>query len=608
MAPPALPDSARERLAAIVGEGHVRDDAAARAGRCRGKSYLDLLRQRAGDCEDAPDAVVAPGDAREAQQVIYACSEEGVAVVPYGGGTSVVGGLEPLRGRFGALVSLDLGRLEGLLSFDERSRTAWLGGGTRLPEADQALGQRGYTLGHTPQSYEWATVGGCVATRSAGQSSTGHGRIEDNVVALRCATPAGELATLAVPATAAGPSLKQLVIGSEGTLGVITERGAAGLPAARRRALRGLVRALLRRGRRRAAAARPGGHRARRRPALRRGGDADVARARRHGRADRAGGAGAAARARLRRRLPADLRLGGRRRTRSRAAARRRRGRCGGRVRCRSAVAPGAPGSPAATPARTCATTCSTAACSSRRSRPRRAGRTSRALRSAVTRALEGALAAPLVVCHLSHLYATGASLYFTALAAQDREDPFGQWRAAKRAATDAIVAAGGTITHHHAVGADHAPWLPAEVGSLGHDVLRMVKERCDPAGVMNPGKLLRSSRSRAAACRAPASARAACGPCRSGRDQDLAVDGEVAREGRVLLPRALDLQHAVLADLRDVADPPRPAAGARQPERVLLARSASGACSSPGARRAAASAARRPRARPSPSVRRRCP
>ena len=222
---PQLAGAVRERLAAIVGEAHVRDDAAARVGRCRGKSYLDLLRQRAGACEDAPDAVVAPGDAHEAQQVIYACSEEGVAIVPYGGGTSVVGGLEPLRGRFGALISLDLGRLEGLESFDERSHTAWLRGGTRLPEADHALAQRGFTLAHTPQSYEWATVGGCVATRSAGQSSTGNGRIEENVVAVRCATPAGELATLAVPATAAGPSLKQLVIGSEGTLGVITSVG-----------------------------------------------------------------------------------------------------------------------------------------------------------------------------------------------------------------------------------------------------------------------------------------------------------------------------------------------------------------------------------------------
>src|SRR3954452_8474468 len=163
--PPALGDALRERLAGLAA---VRDDPAARVGRCRGKSYLDLLRQRAGDCEDAPDAVVAPPSAEAVQAVLAACAEAGVAVVPFGGGTSVVGGLEPLRGTHDALISLDLGRLEGIESFDERSQLAWLGGGTRLPEADHALEQRGYMLGHTPQSYEWATVGGCVATRSAG--------------------------------------------------------------------------------------------------------------------------------------------------------------------------------------------------------------------------------------------------------------------------------------------------------------------------------------------------------------------------------------------------------------------------------------------------------
>ena len=201
-------------------------------------------------------------------------------MVPFGGGTSVVGGLEPLRGRYDALVSLDLGRLEGLESLDERSHLAWLRGGTRLPEADHALAQRGFTLGHTPQSYEWATVGGCVATRSAGQSSTGHGRIDENVVALRCATPAGELATLAVPATAAGPALKQLVIGSEGVLGAITSVGLRVLPPARGAPLRGLRRARLRGGLGGAADARPRRARPRRRPPLRRGRDADVVRAR----------------------------------------------------------------------------------------------------------------------------------------------------------------------------------------------------------------------------------------------------------------------------------------------------------------------------------------
>jgi alkyldihydroxyacetonephosphate synthase len=104
---------------------------------------------------------------------------------------------------------------------------------------------------------------------------------------------------------------------------------------------------------------------------------------------------------------------------------------------------------------------------------------------------VRAALPGLLVGCHVSHLYATGASLYFTALGRRDADDPAGQWRAAKTAATDAIVAAGGTLTHHHAVGRDHAPWLAAELGGLGVEVLRAVKDRCDPAGVMNPGKLL---------------------------------------------------------------------------------------------------------------------
>jgi len=117
------------------------------------------------------------------------------------------------------------------------------------------------------------------------------------------------------------------------------------------------------------------------------------------------------------------------------------------------------------------------------------------ALHRAVGEALRGALAArgtpALVMCHVSHLYRSGASLYFTFLARQADEAPLEQWRAAKSAATDAIVAGGGTITHHHAVGRDHAPWMRAEVGELGLELIRAAKQRLDPAGIMNPGKLL---------------------------------------------------------------------------------------------------------------------
>jgi alkyldihydroxyacetonephosphate synthase len=230
---PALGASLLRQLEDITRD--VRTDREARVLRCRGKSYLDLLAQRAGDCEDAPDAVVAPAGHDEVLAVLQACNHAGVAVVPFGGGTSVVGGLEPLRGRFEALISLDLGRMDQVLAVDPRSRTGTLGPGLRLPEADRALAAHGLRLAHLPQSYEWATVGGCVATRSAGQASTGHGRIDENLIAVRVATPLGGLATRDVPASAAGPELRQLVAGSEGVLGVITAATLRVHPAAAER-------------------------------------------------------------------------------------------------------------------------------------------------------------------------------------------------------------------------------------------------------------------------------------------------------------------------------------------------------------------------------------
>ena len=259
----------------------MRDDAAARVGRCRGKSYLDLLRQRAGRLRGR--AGRRRGAARprpRCRRCSYACSEEGVAVVPFGGGTSVVGGLEPLRGRYDALVSLDLGRLEGLESLDERSHLAWLRGGTRLPEADHALAQRGFTLGHTPQSYEWATVGGCVATRSAGQSSTGHGRIDENVVALRLRDAGRRAGDAGGPGDRGGAGAQAARDRLGGRAGRDHQRRPArAARCPRRSATRATRCATSRRAGRRCATLAHDGARARRRPALRRGRDADVVRA-----------------------------------------------------------------------------------------------------------------------------------------------------------------------------------------------------------------------------------------------------------------------------------------------------------------------------------------
>jgi alkyldihydroxyacetonephosphate synthase len=464
---PALPAGLRARLEEVA---EVRDDRAARVLRCRGKSYLDLLAQRAGDCSSAPDAVVAPGDAQQVAAVLRECAGAGVAVVPFGGGTSVVGGLAGERGPFSALVSLDLGRLDRVVTVDRVSRMAVIEPGIRLPEADAALRPHGLALGHVPQSYEWATVGGCAATRSAGQTSTGHGRIDKQVVGLECITPAGSLATLDVPGTAAGPALRELVLGSEGTLGVITSVALRvqrrldvsydgwsvgsffeGVELLRQLAQDGLA------------------------PDIARLSDEPETQL----------SVALAGTGRLGRRLLDGrcLLVCGWQGAHGRAGALR--------VLVRGGAVPLGPA-----PGRAWAV--SRFAGPHLRDDLLDRGVLVETLETATSwsrlrrlyRAVVAALPGVHVGCHVSHLYVTGASLYFTVLGRQD-DDPVAQWSALKDAATRAILEAGGTLTHHHAVGADHAPYLGDEVGELGVELLRALKTRCDPAGIMNPGKLL---------------------------------------------------------------------------------------------------------------------
>jgi alkyldihydroxyacetonephosphate synthase len=485
ISPPVALDDVRLRdasldvaeLRTIVGEEHVRQDREARVLRCRGKSYLDLLAQRAGDCEDAPDAVVAPADHDQVLAVLQWCTEHGVAVVPFGGGTSVVGGLEPLRGPFAAVISLDLGRMDAVVDIDARSLTAVVQPGLRLPEADRALAAHGLTLGHVPQSYEWASIGGCVATRSAGQLSTARGRIDDNVVAVRCATPLGELATLDAPASAAGPALRQLVAGSEGVLGVITQVALRVHPRPTAQRFEGWLVPDFETGcdafrqLQQAGAA----------PDVARLSDAEETRF-----SLAFAGLGASARSVIGERCLVICGWEGsedaiKRRRREAARVLRRAGawpatQRAGRQWVRSRFA-GPYLRDGLMDRGVMVETLETATSWSNLSR----------LHDAVRAALPGVLAG----CHVSHLYATGASLYFTVFGRRDDADPAGQWRSLKSAAADAIVDAGGTLTHHHAVGRDHAPWMPDEDGPLGVELLRAVKERCDPAGIMNPGKLL---------------------------------------------------------------------------------------------------------------------
>ena len=495
--PSALPDGDRAALAEVAG---VATDQASRVLRAAGKAYPDLVRMRAGDAEHAPDAVVSPASAEAVAAVLGICAERGIAVVPFGGGTSVVGGVEPLRGPFDTVVALDLGRLRRVTAIDERSLTIEVEPGLRLPELEARLLPRGLTLGHFPQSYEYASVGGCVATRSAGQASTGYGRIDELVLGATLIAPAGELTLAARPASAAGPDLRELVVGSEGALGVITSSALRVARAPEETRYEGYAFAsfaegadALRRAEQQHAA-----------PDVARLSDEEETRLQ-LALAGTSGVKGVIASAYLRARGVAGgcIAIFGWEGTGE--DVERRRARSLSVLKRAGAVPLGA------SPGRAWAQgryhgpylrdellsrgvfveTLETAAQWSR------LGEVHGAVRTALARALGGRGTPPLIMCHVSHVYPSGASLYFTFLARQENgpvHPALEQWQAAKHAATDAIVASGGTITHHHAVGRDHAPWLPAEASKLGVAALRAVKDRLDPAGVMNPGKLLETT------------------------------------------------------------------------------------------------------------------
>jgi alkyldihydroxyacetonephosphate synthase len=489
-----LGEQAASALRGIVGAEGVRDDHGERVAHAAGKGYPDLVRLRAGRPEGAPDAVVRPADREQLRAVLERCAQSSIAVVPWGGGTSVVGGVAPLRGEHAAVIALDMGGMARVLELDRISRTVTVQAGIRAPALERALAPSGFTLGHFPQSYEYVSLGGCAATRSAGQASSGYGRFEQMVLGLRCAAPAGELDLAAVPASAAGPELRRLLVGSEGTLGVISELTLRVRPAPRERVYEGVfftdfaagVDALRELAQQRACpdVARLSDE-AETRMSLALAGSGGV-----KGRLGRAYIG-------LRGYGKGCLAILGFEGEEQEVAARRKRAL--GLVCRGGALAVGRSPGEAWRKGRFSAPylrdelltqgvmveTLETATSWSNL----------RALHRAVAGALEDALVAQgtpgLVMCHVSHLYETGASLYFTFLARQREGAELEQWRAVKQAASDAIVAGGGTITHHHAVGRDHAPWLKDEVGETGVAALRALKAELDPAGIMNPGKLL---------------------------------------------------------------------------------------------------------------------
>ncbi len=468
-------------LRAVVGDDHVLVDHDSRVLRTRGKSTTDLLKMRTGDASDAPDAVVRPADHAEVQALVEWCAAHAVALVPFGGGTSVVGGLAARRDGFAGVISLDLARLDSLTEVDDESMTAVLGAGLRGPHAEALLGERGLMLGHFPQSFEYATIGGFAATRSSGQSSAGYGRFDDLVVGLTVATPRGTLELGSSPANAAGPDLRELVMGSEGAFGVITsvrlrvrplpdvklyeawrfDSFVAGAAAMRLLAQSGHLPTVLRLSDEHETAlnlARPD----------------DVGAESTGGCLMITGYEGSSADVDAKRAaVGAALTGAGGEHLGEEAGQAWLRGRFHGPYLRDSLLDEGV-----------LVETVETATFWSNLER------LYAAVRNAFERTLGADGATLLVLCHISHVYETGCSLYFT-VAAKQHDDPIAQWEVAKKAASDAMIESGATITHHHAVGRDHKPWLAREIGPVGVEILRAVKHGLDPQGVLNPGVLI---------------------------------------------------------------------------------------------------------------------
>jgi alkyldihydroxyacetonephosphate synthase len=462
----------------------------------RGQSLPDWVALRSGAIGVFPDAVAWPESSDDVRALLDWARKTGTRLIPWGGGTSVAGHVNPERD--GApTVTVDLSRLSKLLKLDETSRLATFGAGVSGPDLEAQLRAHGLILGHFPQSFEYSTLGGWVATRSSGQQSALYGRIEKLFAGGRVETPEGTLQLPCFPASAAGPDLRELILGSEGRMGVITEATVRVSPAPQREEFVGVFFP---------------------------GWEEGLAATR------------AIAQARLplsmlRLSAPEEARTmltlaGHERLLRALEAWIRFRGAGEGKA----LLVIGATGTDA-----TVSFALDQALSLAKKGAGISAGRTFGAqwtknrfrapyLRNSlwdlgyavdtletaapwaqvpkVLRSVEAALRQGLdrwnekahVYTHLSHLYADGSSLYTTYLfrLAPTPEETLERWRHLKAKASEAIVAAKGTISHQHGVGVDHAPYLGAEKGALGLSALRSVVRHFDPAGLMNPGKLLR--------------------------------------------------------------------------------------------------------------------
>ena len=450
-----------------------------RALHAYGKSYRDVVRAFRGRIEHPPDVVARPREEDELRAVLEWCADSNAAAIPFGGGTSVVGGVEPaLPPGYKAAVTVDLGALDRVLEVDRVSRAARIQAGAMGPSLEEQLRPHDVTLRHFPQSFEYSTLGGWIATRSGGHFATLYTHIDELVESVRALTPRGIWESRRLPGSGAGPSPDRLLIGSEGILGVITEAWVRVQGRPKYKASAGVLFDSFAQG---AAAARALGqsglHPSNCR--LLDPGEAALTGAASDGKALLVLGFESADHpldAWLEQGLELCSDYGGVPRERPRSGER---GQAEGAWRQAFLQAPYLRDTLVA--AGILSETFETSITWDRFDE----------FVSGVRLRAESALGEGIVTCRLTHVYPDGAAPYFTVLAPARRGSELEQWEEVKAAASEAVLASGGTITHHHAIGRDHRPWYDRQRPEPFADVLRAAKRELDPQAVLNPGVLV---------------------------------------------------------------------------------------------------------------------
>jgi alkyldihydroxyacetonephosphate synthase len=465
-------------------------DPHSRATHALGKAYRDVVRGFHGRFDNPPDVVARPRTEAEVEAVLSWCSDEGLAAIPYGGGTSVCGGIEPrLPREYPGAVSIDLGALDRVLEVDQNSRSARIQAGAPGPVLEDQLRGRGLTMRCYPQSFEFSTLGGWIATRAGGHFATKLTHVDDMVESVRAITPAGEWESRRLPGSGAGPSPDRMLIGSEGILGVITEAWVRVQPRPTHKASCAVAFGSFAEG---AEAVRE----------LSQSG-LDPANCRLLDAAEaRFNGAGDGEQSMLmlgfesaHHPVDADLEV-------ALEAVRSHRGLP---EQVRSTSRPAAPGREAEEAAGSVSSWRDAfLAAPYLRDSMVALGVLSDTFETAITwdrleefhatvmEAARRAVGEPSqVTCRFTHVYPDGPAPYFTVLAPARRGSEVEQWDEIKAAVSDVLIDAGGTITHHHAVGRDHRPWYDRQRPEPFADALRAAKRALDPAGVLNPGVLL---------------------------------------------------------------------------------------------------------------------